>query len=83
MKYYFLIASFPDLNLDTQPTLSFKELVSMLKLNVFQKDLDLVKELLLLVDIKNIRALWKQQPIDSHGNLTKKELEEAFIQEEN
>ncbi len=79
MKYYFAISSFPPLSLGTRPALSYEEVRTMLSMNLIEWDMEKVKLMQRLVDIRNIRALWLGQPLDPRGNFGEKDLEEALL----
>lgn len=78
-RYVFLVPFLPPLSLDKPPELSFEELVSLLQVNLSRKDLEKIKVLRLGIDLANIRNLLLGKPIDSHGNLSEKELDEALL----
>ncbi len=82
MNHYFLITTFPPLTLGVQPEISFKELESLLALNLPPSDLKKVDELLEPVDLYNIRAFWLGMPLDDRGRIRAKELEEALLVQE-
>jgi len=79
MLYYFLISSFPSLQIGAEPQMRFDELKNLLELQLSENDQKKVRDFLLYIDIKNIRALWLEQPIDPRGALSEKELEEALL----
>lgn len=78
-NYYFAAASLPSIVLGEKPELSFEELITRLQINLSKKDFQKVEVLRRLVDLENIRQLYLQQPIDSRGNLSEKELDEALL----
>jgi hypothetical protein len=69
----------PPLSLREKPELSFEDLMTRLELSLSKKDFEKVKVLRLFYDITNIRLLLKEEPIDPHGNLSEKELDEALL----
>ncbi len=80
-NYYFVAASLPELKLGERPEISFEELVYRLTLNLSKEDLEKTVVLRRYIDILNIRALLLEEPLDSRGNLTEKELDEALLLE--
>ncbi len=81
-EYYFLASYLPRLEIGHVPTLGFQELKELLRVNLNQEDLKKVITLLHWIDFENFRALWAKEPIDSRGNYTKEELEQALHDEE-
>lgn len=79
MNYYFLITALPPLAFNVPLEFSFKELESLLNLNLSASDLKKFDELLQPVDLYNIRALWMGMPLDDRGHIQAKELEEALL----
>lgn len=62
--------------------MSFKELEELLTLNLSKDDLALVHELLLPIDLYNIRAFWLGMPLDDRGHIKARELEEELLVQE-
>ncbi len=79
MKYYFLVASLPDLTLGKAPAISYEEARASLLLNLSASDQEKVALLQTLTDIRNIRAFWLGQPLERRGNFGEKDLEEAIL----
>ncbi|NGX39311.1 MAG: hypothetical protein KR126chlam1_00637 [Chlamydiae bacterium] len=80
-NYYFVAPSLPTLVLGEVPELTFEEVIHRLELNLSPEDLEKVKTLRLVIDLQNIRALYQGKPLDPHGNLSEKELDEALLVE--
>ena len=80
-NYYFVVSSLPALILGEEPDLTFDELMSRLKLNLAKKDWDQVSILRRSIDLNNIKALYQKNPLDTKGNLSEKELDEALLVE--
>lgn len=59
--------------------MTFNELEILLAENLLPGDYKQTEILRSLYDILNIRALWKGDPFDPHGNLNENELEEAVV----
>ncbi|MFY9716301.1 MAG: DUF2764 family protein [Candidatus Rhabdochlamydia sp.] len=78
-RYVFLVPFLPPLSLDKPLELSFEELIRLLQVNLNRKDLEKIKVLCLAIDLSNIRNLFLGKPIDPHGNLSEKELDEALL----
>ncbi len=79
MLYYFLKTSFPDLQLDKSPELSFAELHEVLVENLSEKHFALYREFLFYIDLQNLRSFIVQAPIDPRGFFSKQELQEALL----
>jgi len=80
-NYYFVAPSLPTLVLGEAPEVTFEEVIHRLEMNLDRKDLKKVQVLRLFIDLHNIRSLYMQQPLDLHGNLNEKELDEALLVE--
>lgn len=52
-----------------------------LELNFDKNDIEKVEAIRLAIDLQNIRALYSNKPIDTRGNLSEKELDEALLVE--
>jgi hypothetical protein len=78
-NYYFLAASLPPLELGEKPDLSFEELVARLQINMEADDLQKTVVFRRWIDINNIRALFLEDAVDSRGNLSEKELDQALL----
>ncbi|MBS0620775.1 MAG: DUF2764 family protein [Verrucomicrobia bacterium] len=78
-SYYFVAISLPPLALRERVSFSFRELVARLEINLSKEDLEKTRVLRRFVDLGNIRALFLEEPIDPHGNLSEKELDEALL----
>ena len=82
-NYYFVVPSLPPLSIRGRPELSFVDMMERLKICLSRKDLEKTKVIRLFVDICNIRALFLEEDIDPHGNLSEKELDEALLLQTN
>ncbi len=78
-EYYFLATLLPPLQIGNPIDISFTEFEHLLNVNLKPKDLQKTQIIRRYIDIENIRNLWKEQPIDSRGNLDELELEEALL----
>jgi hypothetical protein len=78
-RYYYVINAFPVLSLGVKPEMTYEEARDMLFLNLCRRDWEQVVLFQRLVDIRNIRALWLQEPLDPRGNFGEKDLEEALL----
>ncbi len=78
-NYYFLAPSLPPIALRDKPDISFNELKGRLVVNLSKKDLALSQLLMRFTDICNIRNLFMEEPIDTRGTLSEKELDEALL----
>jgi Protein of unknown function (DUF2764) len=77
--YYFLASLLPPLEIGHVPALGFQELKQLMDSNLTKGDLSKVETFLSQIDLENIRALWAEEPLNSRGNWTKHQLEEALI----
>jgi hypothetical protein len=78
---FFVAPSLPPLVLGEPPEISFEEVMNRLSINFSDKQLKKVEVLRRLIDIYNVRQLFLEGPIDSRGNFTEKELDEALLVE--
>ena len=78
-NYYFVAPSLPTLVLGEIPEISFDELMTRLLLNLSRADMQKINTLRLVLDLKNIRALYSGRPLDTRANLSEKELDEALL----
>lgn len=77
-EYYFLTSLLPPLAIEHVPSLSFIELKDLLKINLTDKDKEIVKRFLSIIDMDNLRALWANEPHDIRGNYTREEIEHSL-----
>lgn len=82
MQYYFVAAALSSLELDEKPELSLTELRALYALNLTEQDQELVRRLLIAIDLSNLRALWQELPLDERGEMPAKELEAAVLVKE-
>ncbi|MBS0634556.1 MAG: DUF2764 family protein [Verrucomicrobia bacterium] len=78
-NYYFLATLLPPLRVGSPVELSSAELQFLLEQNLTPSDMELVRVLKRLIDIDNIRAIWKKQPYTPGGNIDYNELEELLV----
>lgn len=78
-NYYFLAASLPPIALGEKPDLSFDELTARLAINLEKKDLEKMVVFRRWIDLNNIRSLYLEDAIDTRGNLSEKELDQALL----
>ena len=78
-NYYFSSSAIPTLKVGEKPTITFLEFKGLLKLNISARDYAKTVVVRRLIDIENLRALWKGETFDSRGNYTAKQLEEVLI----
>lgn len=78
-EYYFVGTSLPDLKIGQQPEISFENLQRLLKDNLSGHDYAQTQVLRRYFDILNLRALLKNESLDSFGNLDKMALEETLL----
>lgn len=78
-RYYYVVNAFPSLVLGKKPEMSYIEAREMAFLNLAPTDAMQIIDLQRPIDIRNIRALWLNQELDSRGSLGEKDLEEALL----
>ncbi len=78
-NYYFLSSLLPALSIGEPSPLPFNELEDLLEYNLSKDDYEKVVVLRRMIDIENIRQLWRENPVDIRGNLSDKELEESLL----
>lgn len=76
--YYFASALLPPVHLGQQPELSFHELMDLYEANLSPADWAQVVVVRSFFDIYNLCSFWRDEPFDSHGNLSRQQLEEAL-----
>ena len=76
-SYYFASTALPELRIGGPADLSFSELMLLFDLNLTERDLRQVRVIRGLVDLYNLCAFWRDQPLDPRGSLGAVELEEA------
>lgn len=81
-RYFFLGSVLPPLKVGIEPGISFEELRVLFQDNLSASDLEKVKAIRTLIDLKNVQALLKKEEIDSRGNLSEKELDEAVVNQQ-
>lgn len=77
-KYYYIGTLLPVLCLDSPPEISLGELIPVLQTQLSEKDFASVQKLRLFYDVCNLRALWRQEPLDPRGSKDRGELEEVL-----
>ncbi len=78
-NFYFLEPFLPQIAFGQRPDISFEELKSRLEINLSERDLEKVRKLQQIVDIDNVRSFLLEEEFDPRGNLTQKEMGEAFL----
>lgn len=78
-NYYFLAPSLPPLKLGEIPEITFVEFLNRLETNLTEKDFHQSQVLRRYIDLENVHAFLMQQPLDSRGNLSVQELDEALL----
>ncbi|MBT3394435.1 MAG: DUF2764 family protein [Waddliaceae bacterium] len=81
-NYYFSSSALPAIEVGVKPTISFLEVKGLLKLNISARDYQKSVIVRRLIDIENLRALWKGESFDHRGNYTAKQLEEVLVTQE-
>ncbi len=77
--YYFLVNALPPLKFGDKPEIAYEEVEALVDQNVAPSDRKKVTLFKQYIDLKNLRLLWMDLPIDPRGNLNKKELEAALL----
>lgn len=81
-QYYYIGSILPKLSFEHAPEINFSELDVLLKDNLSPKDYQKTKAIRRFFDILNLRALWIDESIDPHGEMSAREIEEALINNE-
>ena len=74
-QYYFVTASLPTLEPEVEPELHLEKFLALCAENLTAEDMGMVRKIQQLVDIANLAALWRGQPLDNRGSLRAAELE--------
>lgn len=77
-NYYFLTSMLPPIEVGHTPGLHFEELTAILQERLSVEDYEQFQVMRRFVDLENLRYFWKNEPLDSRGNLTKEDIEEAL-----
>lgn len=78
-NYYFLGTLLPDLNLDQPPEINFREFDQLLHDNLSAHDYAKAQIIRNFINIFNLLAYWKKEPLDPMGNFNENDLEESLI----
>ncbi len=81
-RYFFLGSILPPLKVGGEPAVLFEDLMTLYRDNLSRRDLEKVKGVRSYIDLKNVQKLLKNEKIDVRGNLSEKELDEAFVNQE-
>jgi len=81
-KYFFLGSVLPPLKIGRKPDLFFQDVLELFRVNMTRSDLEKIARIRQYIDLKNVWQLLKKQPLDSRGNFTEKELDEALLNRE-
>jgi len=81
-NYYFTSSALPKLKVGERPEMGSHIFTILLKLNLSSKDYQRTVDMRRLVDINNLRALWRGDQCDPRGNYNKKQMEEIMILQE-
>lgn len=79
MNYYYLASALPEIRLENPLDISFEDFEIMMKENLTQKDWEKVRIIRRYYDIENIRALFKNEPLNKYGNASSAALEEMLV----
>lgn len=77
--YPYVLTYLPDLQMGSEPEISFEELDQLYKDNLSVRDYEKILTLRRFYDIENIRSFWKEEPLDRYGALDENDLSEAII----
>ncbi|PJD93487.1 MAG: hypothetical protein CK425_12565 [Parachlamydia sp.] len=78
-KNVFIGSALPDLKIGYPPEMSFHEFDTLLQENLKPKDLQNLTVLRRYYDLENIRAFFKEEPLDHLGAFDENELEDALV----
>jgi len=62
--------------------MSFASLIDLLEKNMSMRDFKKIHSIRSFVDLKNVKRLFQNIPLDTRGNMTEKELDEAIVTRE-
>lgn len=79
MRYYFLAASLPEIQLGKEPELSFDALMVLFRENLTQGDMGKIDRLRWLIDLQNIQRFTLEKPLNPRGSLSRQAIEEALL----
>jgi hypothetical protein len=79
-KYYFVNILLPELQLEETPEMTFETFDLLLQDNLDSLDYRLTCVIRKYYDLENLRAYWKNETLDSYGNLDKEALKETLFQ---
>jgi Protein of unknown function (DUF2764) len=75
-NYVFVTASLPALTFGQEPEIRFDEFLTLARENLHPSDMAELEKIQQLIDLYNLSALWRGEPIDHRGTLSRTELEE-------
>ncbi|GAB4237975.1 MAG: hypothetical protein Tsb0021_17750 [Chlamydiales bacterium] len=78
-QYYYFATSLPVIRIGEPVELSFQDFITLAKQNLSASDEQMLQRVRTYYDIRNIRALWKEEDFERYGNLDRLSLEEALI----
>lgn len=78
-QYFYLATVLPSLQFGVEPEISFDDLSILLQDNLTPGDKKQAEVIRRYYDILNLRAFWKGEPLDPHGNWNSNELEEVIL----
>lgn len=79
-QYYFLTTYLPSFHFGTTPDISFEELEILFLENLSSKDYKQAEVIRRYYDLLNLRAFWKNEPLDPHGNWNENQLDEVLLE---
>lgn len=80
LGYYFVGSLLPELRIGAPIEITFAQFDRLLQLNLSAADYAKTKVIRRYWDIENFRSYWKKEPLDPHGNLNEKEIEEVLLE---
>lgn len=81
-KYYFLVCSFPTIEIGVKPYVTFVELENYLNWNLTKRDKKTLFIFKTYLDIKNLKNIWMEREIDPRGNFDEKTFHELSLRED-
>jgi hypothetical protein len=78
-KYYFVGTLLPALSFDLPLEITLEELERLLRENLTERDFEKTGVIRRFYDMLNLRAFWREEPLDPRGELSELDLSEALV----
>ncbi|MEM7174362.1 MAG: DUF2764 family protein [Chlamydiota bacterium] len=81
-RSFFVGSALPPLQVGKELEWTFDDLMVFFALNLTRAQKSQVDQIRQLIDLTNVRQILREKPLDPHGRLTEKELDEALVHRE-